>query len=81
MMCVIEEDPTFYRIESTKQTNVDNDITKNKIEYNIFVDNKKLSSKAEVEKFTITIKLEDPKGNETDGTYTIQSDGTIIFEF
>ena len=81
MMCVIEEDPTFYRIESTKQTNVDNDITKNKIEYSVFVDNKKLSTKTEVEKYNISITIQDPNGNETNPSYTINNDGTIVCEF
>ena len=81
MMCVIEEDPTFYRIESTKQTNIDNDITKNKIEYSVFVDNKKLSTKAEVENYNITITIQDPNGNETNPSYTINNDGTIVCEF
>lgn len=80
MMCVIEEDPTFYRIESTKQISGDNTVTKSKIEYNIFVDNKKLSSKSEVEKFKITINSQKNDGSETACDYTINDDGTIVTE-
>lgn len=80
MMCVIEEDPTFYRIESTQQTSSDNLITKSRIEYNIFVDNLKLSSKSEVEKFKITIDSQKYDGSEIACDYTINDDGTIVTE-
>lgn len=81
IMCIIEEDPTYYRLESSELINSKDEIKDNGIEYVLFVENKPLQIKEEVEKYLIKIKVIDPSGNEKEIDYQITNDGKIKCDF
>lgn len=77
MMCIIDKNPTDYRVESKVINNVDGDITKHKIEYTVYSGGKSLKSKEELADFTIQLEGKNPNGKDLNLKYVIKENGII----
>ncbi len=77
MMCIIDKNPTDYRVESKVINNVGGDITKHKIEYTVYSGGKALKSKDALADYIIQVEGKNPNGNTLSLNYVIKDNGII----
>lgn len=77
MMCIIDKNPTDYRVESEVINNVGGDITKHKVEYTVYVGGKPLKTKEAFKDYTIKIDGINPNGKKLNLNYVIKDNGKV----
>ncbi len=76
MTCVIEENPTYYRVEADYDDTIDNATYTGRTVYTVFANNV-AQTKAQLSDYTFEIKVTDFDGMEVPTTMEIATDGKI----
>ncbi len=76
-MCIIDKNPEDFRIQSKVIKNINEDLRKHKIEYEVYYEGFKIKSKEELNKFTISVKGYAPDHTELSLNYNVTSNGLI----
>jgi hypothetical protein len=76
LKCIIEKNPTFYRVEGTHDANVSNATKQAKSSFTVCLDDKP-ATKAMLDKYTWSVNAKDPDGNKATVNTVQNSDGTF----
>ena len=76
-ICIIEENPTYYRVEAQHGSLIPTDTNPAPITYTVYANNSPLSASALSGDYTWSIKVTAPNGTETTVPGTVGSDGRI----
>lgn len=77
MMCIIEQNPTYYRVEGLYEGRVGGNPLNHKITYTVYADNSPITY-SELSKYNYSIMMHDESGNEIPITASSNSSGKII---
>ncbi len=75
--CIVEKNPTFYRVEAEHGDRISSASNNAEIIYTVFLDNKPIASASELSGYTYEVNVTAPNGQKTKGQANIQSDGKI----
>lgn len=81
LMCYVEKNPTYYRIESTLTQGTGNDYKKATVIFTVFANNQQLTKKEFTDEYEWKITASDSKGNSVSVNETLNNDGTIQVDF
>lgn len=77
MLCIIEENPDYYRVEvDREETTIRSDSPKTELAFTVYANNKALS-KGDLSSYTITVTAAAPGGSEFPVSKSVESDGQI----
>ena len=81
LMCYVEKDPTYYRIDAELKQGTGNDYKKAEIDFKVFVSNVKVDYDALTNDYKWSVTAEGPDGKTVDVTSYVDSNGVINADF
>ena len=80
LMCYVEKNPTYYRIESVLNQGTGGDYKKANVVFTVFAEDKKLSKTQLLDKYDWEVVATGPDGSEVGVSKYVADDGSIIVD-